>query len=511
MLSVPSHVRISLYALILALFAAFYVIIYLSALDLPGRYAYPLGWWGWVDQGLYLKSAQALARLDFRSSEHWYPIAYSALAAPFVKKMAIHPFFVIDLACFLVVVGGFLKIGSKVVGLVPSALIFLAVICFPWVLAPHWVIPWTSTLSAAITTFLLVACANERFVRGFLPLWRYLAFGLLTGILALVRPLDFAIDLVMFGYIALRCLGTAYANNEFLLSRRLCGIAAALAASACVGPLAMAAFNWAVYGSVISTYVQVSQDSGFTLSIVPQKIVSLFNDSESLFMVRRQTFIAGYPWLVASIAMIPTVLAFGSNILRLITTIACVHFAMYLAYGDLIPNNIYLFGTIHYFKLWMPYLALVAAAGLLHFMRTRNTPKVRIVALAGALVAGLLCSLGFRLVEEPIKITQVGPLSIVIERVARSQVSIAYIDFPNLVSDDFPKYEAGRSQFIADGERLRRLGDFRLLKGEVGARALFTAPLKFRRLEIVLDDSFKIPPGITGNAVHYEIGLRWPF
>ena len=506
----PAHVKIRPFTIIVALFAAFYVIAYLSAPALPGGFEHPLGWWAWTDQGLYLKSAQAFSRFDFRSSEHWYPILYSLLAAPFVRVMPIHPFFIADLACFLITVGGFLKIGSKIIGLWRSAILFVCVICFPRIVAADWIIPWTSTLSAAITTIVLLACANERFAQGGGPVRNYLAFAMLLSLLALTRPLDFVIDLVMYGYIAVRCIGAARMNKQAIFSARHFAIAAALVGGTVIGPVLMVAFNLQVYGHLISPYMQVSRESGFDLATIPKKFVSLFNDSTSVFLAPKQTFLRGYPWLALTMAMIPAVLAFGPNILRLITVIACLHVALYLAYGDLHPNNLYTYHALHYFKLWMPYFALIAAAGLLFLYRARASTAARYLAASGVALAALLCLLGFSFSTEPIRTTLVAPHTLTVEPASGSEVTLDFIDFPGLSSDVLSKYLIGGNQVVADDRRLRRLGDVHLLKGEFGLRAMFTRQLTFHRLVITLDDSFRIPDKISAHGVQYTIGLRWP-
>jgi hypothetical protein len=209
-------------------------------------------------------------------------------------------------------------------------------------------------------------------------------------------------------------------------------------------------------------------------------------------------------------AMIPSVLAFGPNILRLITVIACLHVALYLAFGDLLPNNLYTFHTIHYFKLWIPYFALIAAAGLLLLYRARASTAARYVAAGGVALAALLCSLGFRFSTEPIRTTLVAPHTITVEPASGSEVTLDFIDFPGVSSDTQLKYLIGANQVVADDRRLRRLGDVHLLKGEFGLRAMFTRQLTFYRLVITLDDSFRIPDEISASGVQYTIGLRWP-
>ena len=509
-MNVPTHFRVRTIWLVLALFGSLYVLAYLSAADLPGRYDFPLGWWGWNDQGLYLKSARAVSRLDFNSSEHWYPILYSVIAAPFVRVMPIHPFFLVDLICFLIVAGGFLKIGAKIIGLLPSAVLFLCVMAFPPIIAASWIIPWTSTLSSALTTLLLLMCADEPFAEGAAPVRRYLAFGLLTGLVVLARPLDFVIDLVMSGYVAIRSIAAERKNKQAIFSPRLAAIAAALTAGALVGPAVFAIFNFRVYGSLASPYMLVSQESGYSLASIPQKFVSLFDDSAPLFLLPGQTFLARFPWLALTIAMIPPCLAFGGNVLRLITILVIAHFAAYLAYGDLIPENLYVYGTIHYFKLWVPYCALIAVSGLFLLFRLRRSGAARWVAASGFVLAAALCSLGFGISAVPLLATRVGPSVVSIEPSSGASATVAFIDFPDLASDERMKYEIGNNQLIADGKRLRRLGDVHLFKTEDGTRALFTRPIEFRKLLVTFDESFRIPSQIEADGFQYTIKLCSP-
>ena len=476
----PSRIQVRTVVVILAFFAAFYVFAYLAAPALPGEFEFPLGWWGWSDQGRYLRSAEAFSRLDFRGSEHYYPFFYSLLAAPFVRLMPIHPFFILDLTCFLVVVLTFLKIGSQLVGLLPSAFIFLAVICFPWVLAPlAWVVPWNSTLSAAITSVIILACNSDRFAQGNEPLWRYFVFGAFTGLLALVRPLDFVISLISFFYIAFRTFLAKNANKDPHVFSYVLVRTAALAIAASIGPFLLAAFNMKLFGSVTSPYMTLSRDSGYDLSTIPEKFVSLFNDSSSLFLVYRQTFLARFPWLTIAIAMIPSAFVIGPNILRFITILATAHVALYLAYGDLLPRSLFLYGAIHYFKLWLPYFALIGATGGLFLLQQRSASRAVYVAASGVAVALFLCSLGFQLSREPLLAAVTGPHTITIRPVNGDFVTVDFIDLPGIVSPHRLNYMCCNNEFVADGVKLRRLGDVHLFDGEKFgnrfARAYFTS------------------------------------
>jgi hypothetical protein len=241
----------------------FYIVAYLAAPALPGGFKFPLGWWGWSDQGLYLKSAQAFSRLDLRGTEHTYPILYSVFAAPFTRFMPIHPFFMIDLICFLIVAGIFVAIGSKSIGFLPSTAVFVCTLCIPWVLASVWIIPWTSTLAAALTSILLLCRADDRFAQGAAPPHRYLAFGLLCGLVVLCRPLDFIIDLSMCAYVGILSVSSAIRKKEPMWSGRLLTIAAAMVLGISIGPALMAGFNKIAYDSIISPYMQISRESGY--------------------------------------------------------------------------------------------------------------------------------------------------------------------------------------------------------------------------------------------------------
>ena len=60
--------------------------IYWTYSSVPGNSAnYPLGWWGWIHQGLYLKSAKAFASFDMASDAHFYPPFYPLLGAIFLS------------------------------------------------------------------------------------------------------------------------------------------------------------------------------------------------------------------------------------------------------------------------------------------------------------------------------------------------------------------------------------------------------------------------------------------
>lgn len=503
--------------IILAAFSIFYVAGYFSSPFLAGGPS----WWRWNDQSLYLKSAQAFWHLDFRASEHTCPILYSLLSAPFVELMPLHPFFVVNLICFLICTAGFISIGSRIIGDAVSALLWLLVISIPWTLAESFIIPWTSTLAAALTTMLLLCCANERFASGLANPLSYLLFGLLGSLLSLVRPLDFLISTVFYIYVAVQSIAAAHIENKGIFHPRLLRIATALILGILAGLSIMVMFNLKVYGELLSPYMQISRDVGLHLGSIPQKFVSLFNDSQTLFLVKKQTFVAKFPWLILTIAMIPVVICFGSNLLRLITVASVIHLTLYLAYNDLTPRNIFYFKLTHYFKMWLPYFALITVTGVVLLWRLRSSIATRYVAAAGLVITLALCSLGFSIRTVPIHAFHVDPHTISVEPAKGEQATVSFIDFPDLKSDNWIGAVTG-NRVTADGRLLHRLGDVHVFqrccptpgtpspKDMAIARVFFTRPLTFRKLLIKFDESFTIPDQLPTKGGDYTIFICRP-
>ena len=75
-----------------------------------------MGWWGWFDQGEYLKESKAIADYNFDPRNYFYPPLYPALGAMFVKLNPMHAFAIIDLICFLVFVYYFLSTARQFIG-----------------------------------------------------------------------------------------------------------------------------------------------------------------------------------------------------------------------------------------------------------------------------------------------------------------------------------------------------------------------------------------------------------
>ena len=115
---------------VVALFAILaYFIGYLSYAATPGNVeAYFMGWFGWSDQGMYLKSAEAIAHGKLSAETYVYPLGYPLLAVPFLKWLPRHPFLIPNLFFAVGIVLAFYASCGKLVTKIESATLTLFLI-----------------------------------------------------------------------------------------------------------------------------------------------------------------------------------------------------------------------------------------------------------------------------------------------------------------------------------------------------------------------------------------------
>jgi hypothetical protein len=87
------------------------------------------------------------------------------------------------------------------------------------------------------------------------------------------------------------------------------------------------------------------------------------------------------------------------------------------------------------------------------------------VAGSGAALSLVLFFLSFSFTDTPVHAERLGPHTISIQATT-AQGHFDFIDLPNIYSDLVSKYDCCENQLFADGQRLRRLGDFHLFPGD---------------------------------------------
>lgn len=327
------------------------------------------GWWSWTDQNRYLAAAQAWADGVLDPAQHWYLPGYSLMAAPFAHLMPAQPFLVPDLLCLLAAFWAFASLAARLEPGLPGARLlgasaFLATTALAPKALESWIIPWTTTPTAALT-FTCLALAL-RF--GDVPNPRTAFLLALSGMsVALFRPTDVLIVL----------LGVAPFLVVALLRRwpgprRAGGIALAALAGCAVPAAILVGAHVAVHGFASGPYLQQSASVGFEWTLLPLRWVLIALGPHLLFREGPGLAVA-FPWFLPGIAGMAACLAASGPDGRmrhlLVVGVTALHVAFYLSYRDLHPQGLWRFNNYHYFKPVLPMLGLYAALLALSLFR----------------------------------------------------------------------------------------------------------------------------------------------
>lgn len=368
-----------------ALFAACYLALYLGDPALPGNDpAEPLGWWGWFDQSVTLRSTAALVAGSFDPAKHHYPLGYSLLAAPFYSAMPKHAFFAVDLLSFLGAFAGFVALARRmaVPGVLAAALFGFATLADP-LLFREWIVPWNTTPVAAFVWLLLGSAAawldGQR---------RPFRIGLLIGAIAACRPSD-----VLCALPPLVTLAIASAP-AWRTRRRESGL---LIAGLAVVLLPLAALHVAIYGLHQSPYMASSARIGFTRFDLGWKAYVLFVDPYPWF-ADGVGILQHAHWVALGLAgLFPALLRDAKS--RMLAGVLVVHGLLYASYVDLLPTGLWRFLNIHYFAWAFPGYALLAALLIRDLLTPR--PTMRRCAIGWISLAATLSLLCLRVVPAP--------------------------------------------------------------------------------------------------------------
>ena len=350
----------------------------LSAPALPGNvFEHPLGWWGWFDQGKTLESALALSGRDLSASRHWYPMGYSLLGAPFIRfGFRAHPFALVDLACLLAVLFGFVAF-ARACGIrrTIACILFVGSVTWDRQMFNEWVIPWNSSPAAALMWTILPVCA----------LWlqgrRYpVLLGLLVGAMPFFRPTEAAQAGICVLWVA----------GADLFQRRLrWQDVLGLAAGGALAVLPQLALHLAVYGPHPTEYMLRSRELGFTLHDFGWKAFVILSDPYPWF-TEGPGLLRRLPWaLLAFAGFIPALLRRGPS--GMLAAALLAHLVLYVSYLDLLPMGIWRFNNIHYWKWAIPGYALLGWLLLRDLVLWRRAWPSYVAA--GSLGAAVLLSL----------------------------------------------------------------------------------------------------------------------
>ena len=338
--------------------AIYYLLGTIHASERPGSSAiHPEGWWRWSDQGLYLKSTHALAHLDFTAAQHWYPLGYALLGAPFERLMPMHPFLFIDLACLFASFAGFVHFARHCGFGPPAAVVaFLLGSLGSESIRANWVIPWTTTPACAALWLFLACCVRQLDATADEPRlhrWRRIAS---IGALAVAAPLCRPTDLLM------PAIGLGLMLWWGLRDRSLrLGDPPALGLGAAILLVPYGLLYLRIYGPHPSQYMLNSRVVGFRFAELPLKTVWLLISPRPWFP-SGSGLLERLPWIAAGLAgmlLLPRV-SHGKarRGMTLLAAMMLGYMALFFSYVDLLPSGLWRYHNVHYFKWVLPGLAL---------------------------------------------------------------------------------------------------------------------------------------------------------
>lgn len=341
--------------------AIIYLLAYLGHPVLPGaNHNFPLGWWGWSDQGWYLKCAASLAHASLNANSYLYSLGYPVMGALFYHFAPDHAFLLPDLLLVLGIAALFYRISTHFVTPIEAVLgmaIFL--ICYRQLLSSTLVIPWntipTHFFSYAIISLVSLSEPNKT---------RILFGSAFVALIYLCRPAD-ALCLAI-------PIGIAILRLRTFAAKAITAFAVAVMLTAVVASVLL--INHSVFGSWRTPYEKIVAAFGFGSYSFAQKAFLLIADGNPVFRERDTALILHYPWLLLIVpGTVHLFHRYKTKINALGISLAI--FATYVIYfeynGALWPGNIFRYLLIHYISWTLPLLALVTYIGLKEAWRYR--------------------------------------------------------------------------------------------------------------------------------------------
>lgn len=367
---------------LLALLAALYAAAYCGDEMNPGNSlpAERRGWWSWADQTRYVAAADALAHGRLDATSYYFPLGYSALAAPFARATPAQPFFVPDLACVLLSAVFAWRLARRWLSPLASLTLAVAFVAsHAALLRLTMVIPWNTlpTQAALLGGMLLVLTRRDGAAVGWLAASAAATYWVRPGDAACFAPL------------------LVFATLRLPTWRARCGWGALGVALIAASVAAMAWLNVRTFGHWRTPYEQGTfENIGFLSYPALHKAYWLLVDGETFFGEYGSALLWRFPWLFLAVpGVVFWVRRDGAAGAACVATIA-LNWALYFNYNDFVPSAVFRFSLIHYLVWAFVPLAIAAAAAVVCGWRER------VVRWAGAAMAAMfVAALGIKLKE----------------------------------------------------------------------------------------------------------------
>jgi hypothetical protein len=500
-----------------------YSVAYLAHPALPGNNLdAPLGWWGWFDQGQYLREAKAIALHQWTPDNFYYPVLYPLIGRIFLHWTPNHPFFVFDGFALLVFVYAFVKFADQYLSRVEILILTAAALWFTPTVMVNYAIPWTTSGTALIYSLCLLILLRQKKIgeRGedtrSAALWA-VVFSMLFGALIVLRPVDAGLAAIFFPAYVLFVVPSRGVAELARQWKRVLAICGALGLGLLFWLAIFAVVNDKIFGRPLGGYMQsTASSSGYFIAELPRKVWSLVFDTNTAYLEPQAALITHYPWLLLSIVGIVVAIVRGDKMLRVLAFAILLHFALYAPYGDLLPEGMWRFHNVHYFKWAVPYLALLAWLALRWIWSgSGGVASSRLVRAfsAIALIGVVLCvQFKVREIDGISQTREAAPDGTMLVNVAcaANQSRIDFIDLHGL-SGGFREVYFGPHQLWLNGQELRRVHDFRLLPAPWGVRLLFNRPVACGNFKFLIGPDVTDKPSASAvSAGSYGLTLGLP-
>lgn len=433
-------------------------------------------WQHFGDQSLYMKSALAFAGLDFDPSRHHYPPLYPLVAALFVRLFPVDPFVFTNVVSVAGSTALLAAVFGRVIGRRPAALCALAFLVLPGIMWETFVVPWTSTLATLLVFLALWRLARLETARAVSPA-ESLLFSAILGLIVPTRPLDAAVALLLYPFWLAGLWRAGHGRTAARVGRMVPHLVA-LTAGGLPGPMILFGTDLLIYGRLSSPYLRgFGQREIFSWSTIPEKFVSIYLDSASLYVEPGQVVFRRFPWMLVGFLAIVVCLALGSLWLRAAALAAIVQLTIYVAFDDLLPNGLYRYFNYHYFRwaFWLAFMMLPASVVLVH---RRFASRAWIIGAAATAAAFTLACLQLRTSESSVPAATAGDRI----RVALPTGRVDYLDLAGLTADWATAYFPGQDIWV-DGQRPPFV-HARFLQTATGTRLLFIRPIRDATVEL---------------------------
>lgn len=451
-----------------------YLLVYWNHPAVPS--AASVGWWQWFDQGFYLSAAKDLALLNFDRAQHFNFPGYPFLGAFFYRLMPLHPFLLVNLLSFLIVFWTFVAFAKDYVSRSLAIGLFLASVLLNPTIFGHYIKPWTTTPVAACFGLMIwiVGKKDRKWLH-------FLAFSFCAGLIFSLRPGDVVMTFPLYA---------ALFWKEFGLRRRQpistwIPVFLLLLAGGLIGISISIGLNLRIFGAASGSYLDAVANNGIYFADFPQKFVSIFLDSKPIFGLESGALLRNNPWIIVGFLGIVLAWMRRDMLLICISLSFFIQLFIYLSYSDLLPNGMWRFGNLHYFKWTFPFYALYAALACLEL----RTKEGRRRLLIPGVVVLLICSLSFRSAEFPFASTRytIENEQAVFHAKDLGKKTIMAIDFPQ-GRGEFDDLFFGKHEVEVDGRNVKLVKDARIipLGKDKGFRLLFIRPVQADSLRFVL-------------------------